>query len=205
MKTLASILLALTLALVLTIPALAGGEQDDMVTKTFKLTLHGDVPAERVFEVKYLTEEQARSGANPTAIQFCGSVQDPGAVRIISREACVGNGTIYTAELEFPRGTRLAYMYFTLLASDPVGTDETFFSSIKGPGEPGGPEDFETLDEDMVNFASYQSRTADGDGQAPEMPDTGAGAMAGTNLPIYAGMALFSLVAAVGYGVRRRW
>ncbi len=203
MKTLASALMALTLALILAGPALAGGDQNDTVTKTFELALYGDVPAERVFEVKYLTEDEARAGADPKAIQFCGGVQDPGASRIISMEACTGDGTVYTAELEFKRGTKLAFMYFTLLASDPVGTEEVFFSSIKGPGAPGGSEDFETLDRDVVNSAKYRVGDADGNQQAPEMPDTGAGGMASAGVPAYSGISLL-LLAASGYVLRRR-
>ncbi len=55
MKTLASISLALALALVLAVPALAGGEQNDMVTKTFELTIKGavDDSADRLFAVTY--------------------------------------------------------------------------------------------------------------------------------------------------------
>lgn len=203
MKAITSTIAALMLALLLVAPALAAGEQGDTVTKTFELTLHGDVPPDRVFEVKYLTQEEGSSGAKPKAIQFCGSVQDPGAVQIISRETCVGNGTVYTAEVEFQRGTRLAFQYFTLLASDPVGTDETFFSSIQGPGAPGGPEDFETLDDDMVTSAWYRSGGASGSGQMPEMPDTGAGGMAGSGLPLYGSVALLPL-AATWYTIRRR-
>lgn len=202
MKTLASILAAAAFMLVLAAPALAQGgttQQSDTVTKTFKLTLYGNVPAERVFEVKYLTEDEAKAGADPKAIQFCGGVQDPGASRIISREACTGNGTVYTADVEFKRGTKVGFMYFTLLASNPGGTEEVFFSSIKGPGAPGGPEDFETLTRDVVNSAKYHV----GGQQTPRMPDTGAGGMATAAVPGYSGMSAL-LLAAAGYALRRR-
>ncbi len=198
-------LMALVLALALAAPALAGGDgQDDTVTKTFELTLYGDVPADQVFELGYVTREMVESpgeAAIPT-IQFCGSVQDPSAAQIISRQACEGNGTVYTAEVEFPSDTEVAYRYFTLRPSDVRGTSDEFFKSYDGE-RPDGPEDYETLNADITSSAWYRFGPA-GDEQLPgRMPGTGAGGAAGSTLRALPLAAAGSVLAAALYASRR--
>ncbi len=80
MRNIATVLIALTLALVAVAPAFAGGdEQDDMVTKTFELTLYGDVPVDQLFAVGYATRKQLVDGAFPDPVQyilFCGTLSE---------------------------------------------------------------------------------------------------------------------------------
>lgn len=207
MKILASTLTALMLALLLVVPAPAGGSTQDMATKTFKLTLYGDVPSGQVFGVLYTTQGTQA----PTIVQFCGpELQGVGPnIRRISEESCSGGGTAYSFDAEFPQGTKLAFRYLTGPADDPQAS-QTFYTSIEGDGAPSDTGDFETLDADLINSAYYDSDTGrggagDGPG-APQMPDTGAGGLSDEGSPPGGTAALAALVA-IGYAASRlgRW
>ncbi len=181
MKPSASTLTAILLALVLAIPAFAGG-QEDSVTKTFGLTLHGDVPPDQQFTAVYFTQENERpSPENPhPLVQFCGpELQIPEEVEVVelakrvSEDACEGHGTVYEFEVELPRGAKLFFAYDRTSATDP-DEFETFYRSGDG-GEELGPEDFEMLNADTTNSAYYRYAGT----QSPGMPNTGAGGEAG--------------------------
>jgi hypothetical protein len=117
-----SAFIALILAL-LALPAFAARyEQASTVTKTFTLTLHGNVPADQVFELRYITQAEIESSANPKVIRFCGGGGGPSVDLVISAAACAGNGTVYTAEVQLPYGSKLAYQYFTLPSGEVIGT-----------------------------------------------------------------------------------
>ncbi|MDP9381025.1 MAG: hypothetical protein M3Q29_12920 [Chloroflexota bacterium] len=202
MRTIASALTALVLVLLLAAPVFAGGNGEDMVTKTFRLSINANtVESGRVFGVFY-----ARQGEKePTVVQFCGPVvrgDQPGSVRRVSEAPCTGDGTVYKFDAQFERGTKLAFEFVTLMANDPEHTFQPISGSLSGDedgGPPNGPEDFETLNDDMTNSASY---TAAG------MPDTGGGGMAegGATLPIGSIAATVSLLMVMvggGYTVLR--
>ena len=83
-----------------------GGDtgQTEMVTKTFQLTLYGDVPAGEGFYVQYL-----RQGDSPDlqeALVFCGELieEEPEA-------PCEGNGTVYTVTADFEAGTTIDFEF----------------------------------------------------------------------------------------------
>jgi hypothetical protein len=199
MHTLRSVVIALILAL-LALPVFAARyEQSSTLTKTFTLTLHGNVPADRVFELRYITQAEIESGANPKVIRFCGGVDGPRVDLVISAAACAGNGTVYTAEVQLPYGSNLAYQYFTLLATDPQGTFEIFATNFQGQ-RPEGSEDFETLTGNVTNTASY-----DANRQAPgQMPDTGASSSISTGRSIAWIVVGISLLLVSGYALRKR-
>ncbi len=207
MKILRSILISVALGLVLVVPALAdtgqgGDTQQDTVTKTFKLTLNGNVPEDQVFEVTYGIREEIEQGLKLSTIQFCGPGPDPENSPRVSEEACKGNGTVYTPTVEFPRGSQIAFRYFTLRPGDVEGTFVEFHKSYDGE-MPDGPEDYETLTSDVTNSAWY---SFGGDQQAPsQMPATGSGGAArGSGLPMAAVSLIFPILLAGGYTLRRR-
>ena len=69
MRTLSSTVTALALALLLAVPVFAGGAQGDTVTKTLELTLHGQVPRDRVFGAFYYVSPETHPAG---LVQFCG-------------------------------------------------------------------------------------------------------------------------------------
>ncbi len=207
-----------------------GGGGASMVTKTFELTLNGDVPADAAFVAGYLEEGQDPDTEGRFVI-LCGDlsqippeeIQDIPDEDIISDEACVGN--VYSFERDFAQGTNLAFFFARASV-----TDEEFFEIFhtslqnRNLDEPPGPGDFETLNTDFTNTAWYtftgagdvqddqqdDQQGGGGDDQQDEdlpeaMPETGAGGMAGTGLPIAQVAAAVSLLAAGAYGVRRRY
>ena len=204
MKTFISTLMALMLASMLAMPVHAGGNtQATTVAKTFTLTLHGSVPADQVFYVRYMTQQELEAGGGPKVIQICGDVPASGANRVdrvISNQACVGNGASYTAQVELPQVSRLAHQYFTVRASDPQGTYRVVASNFQGE-RPDGPEDFETLTGNTTTSAEYRL------GSTPpvpsQMPDTGARGMGSARLPLVAGAAILLLLGAGGYASRK--
>lgn len=232
MKTLTSISLALALALVVAVPALAGGEQNDMVTKTFELTIKGavDDPADRLFAVTYfyspdlgpaelgkvLTElYTSEQPAQPpkSLVQAIGGFCSPEGyqeqiaeglgmeVTPANTRQCEG-GKTYTVQLEVPQGTSIHYSLDTALVSD-LENSEGFGGSHKGdPMDLPTAEDFEVIDIDQVNSATYNFE-ADGR-EMPGMPDTGAGGMAAGALPAGRAVAAVSALVIGSFVWRRR-
>ncbi len=201
MKTLASTLVALTLALILAVPVLAGGEQGDTVTKTFELTLHGDVPEDRVFAAYYSTDVTNVGGEPTDYILFCGGTESEraGARQVVSQEDCAGAGEVYRAQVEFERGAQL--VYFFIVAVEGTENFEIFHTNV--PTRDSKPE---LLSTDTTNRAWYKFGAGD-DQQVPGMPATGAGAMSGSGLPWTGHELVLTLLAAAGCAVlgRRRW
>lgn len=180
MRKLGPALLAITLALVLAAPALAGGSQQGMVTKTFKLTLYGNVPATKGFALSYLTSPQPQ---RPNLIVFCGQAKGGlPPVKVVDPGPCKGNGTTYTVTMQFKQGTTLFYGYVVALLSDPNTTSQIFAGNLTGNGRnihpAGGPE---ILTSNITNSAWY---SFGGNGQTPRMPDAGAGGASRPGLPL---------------------
>lgn len=201
MKTLASTVMALTLALLLVAPAPASGERDDMVIKTFELTLNGDVPEDRAFAVFYSTDVTNVGGEPTDYILFCDGTQNDraDARQVVSREDCVGNGEVYRAHVQFERGTQL--VYFFIVAVEGTDKFETFHTNV--PSRDSEPE---TLNADTINRAWY-TFGADDDQQMPGMPAAGAGGMSGRGILLAAPKLMLTLLITAGCAVlgRRRW
>ena len=217
MKAITSAIAALMLALLLVAPALAAGEQGETVTKTFELTLHGDVPEEATFSVFYLSLDMPVDQAleeisehpekyfpgQQRVIQFCGPKVELGLpIHYVSDEACKGGGAVYTHDVELPLGGTLYFAYERAPADNPEG-HEAFFGSDDGDGQPGA-EDFESLDADATNSGWFRyGATGDDQQEMPGMPDTGAGGLAGAGpSSMGAAAAALSLLVAAGYGLR---
>ncbi len=155
--------------------ASGNNQQQEMVSKTFKLTLNGDVSEGEAFRVEY-GEQGTRQGARES-FTFCQPEEVSGA----GPKVCEGNGRAYTTTVDFPVGTTITFVFRRV---DPTsGGGEVFHSGT------------ETLNSDMTNSAYYtfganDQQTGDNDQQSgddtqqlpEEMPNTGAGGMAGTGL-----------------------
>ena len=192
MKTLRATLAALFFMALMAFPAFAqdgktgaGDDQQvpdnqqtggggDMVTKTFELTLNGDVPADRAFGVAYGTFDEFEAD-EPTDVIFCGQPAPRIGDVVVSDEDCVGDGETYTYSVDLPEGTELYFTYLTAEEGDEENTAEPFFGNItfEGPGEA------EVLNADMTNTAWYtfgKGTGAGDDQQDGEDKDSGAGA-----------------------------
>lgn len=179
----------------------AGEEQQEMVTKTFELTLNGDVRADQAFGVVYGTSDEPEE-FNPIA--FCGQAGG----NLPPKEDCKGEGTVYTADVTLAKGTSIIFVFYRVTEGDPE-TYETFHQGT------------ETLNTDMTNTAWFtfggagagddqqdDQQTGAGDDQQDKdipdaLPETGAGGVAGS----FSGsgiVALLTLLGAVVCGVIRR-
>ncbi len=201
MKRMASALVALALALLLAAPALAGDEEGDTVTKTLELTLHGEVPRDRAFGAFYYVSPDTHPAG---LVQFCGPQVEGGEPpsQIVSEDDCVGDGSVYTAEVSFERGTGVFTEFITLSVEDPQHTLEVF-AEMPELEEPEALE-YEVLEADTTNSAWYSFTLSD-DQQAPGMPETGAGGTSDDQLSIgraAIGLLLFALGGLILY--RRR-
>lgn len=163
-------------------------QQADMVTKTFQLSLHGDVPAGEAFAVAYglpATEEF-------NIIVLCGSSAEYGA----AQDECMG-GTTYSGSAERSAGSGLYFAFIRLM--DGKITQEGIFHSGT-----------ETLAADMTNSAWFRFEAAkdtqDDQQEMPsKLPNTGAGGIPGAPVPVGALAAVASVVAATRYGILRRF
>lgn len=236
MKTIASTLTALMLLLVMMTPGLADGG-DTTVTKTFELTLSGDIPETQVFAGFVATRELIETGTGQfVLILFCGDVpdeeleeveQDPSIeLVVISSEACEGGeGTEYNADVELERGAEIAFVIFR---ADLENEEDFEIIAESGFDGEGNPTEFETIDEDTTNSVSCNFENGScgygqvgddqqmpgmvpdnamdmiGGDESPDMPNTGAGGMAGGGIPVGAIAAALSALAACGYAVLRR-
>lgn len=205
MKTLASSLMALTLALLLVIPVhVDGDKRDDTVTKTFELTLYGDVPADQLFAVGYATRAQLVDGAFPDPVPyilFCGSLAegDDQPAQVFTEGSCTGGeGTTYSADVELDQGAELAYFFARASSTDPNLFDAFLTTPINKELKPTA---YETLSDDSTNAAYYRYGAAAE--PMPEMPATGAGGMAGSRFPLARVAATLGLLAAGAYTARR--
>ncbi len=197
MKALRATLAALLMMAMLAFPAFAqdgkAGAGDDQqvpdnqqtgggkatVTKTFELTINGDVPADAAFVVGFVEEGQDPD-IDGRFVVLCGDISQLPEEElegipdedIISDEVCAGDGAVHSFEREFAQGTNLAFFFARASVTD-EDVFEIFFTSLQNPdlSAPPGPGDFETLDTDMTNTAWYTFGTGAGDDQQ----DTGAG------------------------------
>ncbi len=189
MKTTVSTLTALVLALLLAVPALAGGdEQADLVTKTFTLTLDGEVPQDRVFGAFYYVSPDTHPAG---LIQFCGPPVEGGEPpsQVVSATGCRGAGTVYTASVAFERGSGIFVEFVTLSVDDPQNTLEIFAES--------------ELLEPATTVAARYRFGAHNAPPLPGMPATGAGGTASTHPTPGRLAAVLSLLALGACALRR--
>jgi len=202
MRTLASTVTALILALLLAVPVFAGGKQSDTVTQTLELTLHGRVPQDRVFGAFYYVSPDTHPAG---LVQFCGPHVAGGAPpsQVVSKAACVGNGTVYRAEVVFARGTGVFVEFVTLSVSDPQNTLK-IFAEFPEQEKPESLK-YETLNADVTTSARYSFEAVHGQ-QSSRLPATGSGGIGHAALSL-SGIAVgLSLLAAGAYVLwRRRW
>jgi hypothetical protein len=210
MNKVVSTLLAALLTMLVSTSAFAATSADggDTVLKTFELTILGDVPANEAFVIGFLEEgeDPATGGTIVLACADFGGMQasdaatmlegmdmdamDMGAmadmgsnVDIISDQPCKRD-TTYSYEVEFPRGTGIAYFFLRVNLSDPENFEIITSSDLD---EEGNPTEFEELNEDIVNAVEY-----DFDAAQSQLPGTGIDA-AGRFGVIAAALALVAM------------
>ncbi len=219
MKTLASLLTALALALLLAVPVLAGGDGGDTVTKRFKVTLYGDVPKDRAVAVFYATREQWEAGKGEgTNIVFCGQPdeedQAPNVETVVASDEDCSGGSTYSQVVRLERGAEIVFLFVhgpEDVPEDYQGEDDVVFHSTPFD-ENFQPVEYETIDDDTTNDAYYdfemQKGGAGNGADAPGMPGAGAGGMVNGSRPpgisLAAAAAAIPLLAAGGYARRRR-
>lgn len=196
MKKLSATLIAITLLALYTFPTIAqegegsGNEQGEMVVKTFTLTIYGEAPEGDSFFLYYNPPGFRRPLVE--IIVFCG---EPDSVYYPDIEPCQGGGSVYTERLELERGDELRFVLFHAGDVDAEDRQEIL-------------RDTETITSDVTNRAYYDFDTDQGgagDGsQAPDLPDTGAGGMAGGGLPVANGVGGLALLIVGAYAWRRR-
>ncbi len=168
----AKMLTVLLLTLALSIPALA--QEDSTATKTFELTLYGDVPEGETFIASY----DIQDSEDPiTELLLCG----PEAARVCQG----GDGTLYTASAElqtgFPSPYRIQFRRLRI--------NRTFAELV------------ESIEADTTNSAHY--RFPSGDDMPDQLPDTGAGGLAGPGMPA-SSVAILAFIAVRAYRSRPR-
>ena len=135
------------------------GSGGEMVTKTFELTLNGEVPADQAFYVGF---KPAGQEGPPFIRVFCGQLGSLG-----QEEDCEGDGTTYEVEYEFEPGTVLEFAFFRMSESGDSESGDVDNERFH--------EGSETLNADKTNTALYTFGTGAGDDQQDDGKDTGAG------------------------------
>ncbi|MDP9380946.1 MAG: hypothetical protein M3Q29_12525 [Chloroflexota bacterium] len=119
----------------------AGDDQQDggdTVTKTFELTLKGEVPAGESFSVGLQSELKYNEGEGELLL-FCSDSEDESVPEDV--EPCEGNGKVYRLSVELPKGDTLRSTFYRGFGPGP--NSEAFHS------------DTETINADMTNTAWY--------------------------------------------------
>lgn len=182
MKASVSILAALALALALVAPVLAQGE-DTTVRVTFRLVVYGEPPDAQDKLGAGFTEGDERSSD-----YFCGLDHGDRS----NNNPCEGDGRVYRFRFNYVKNTTLVFDYFRT-----NGDHERFAEGVREIG---------TEDATITAYYDYntgQGGLGEGPG-VPEVPDTGAGGMGGSSLPLGNAVAALALLAAGGYATRRR-
>lgn len=126
------------------------------VTKTFELTIEGDVREGESHAVVYATSDPENE---LDVIVFCGSPDLEGN----PTPECEGNGTVYTGSVDLPAGTEVAYAFGRLNVNEPE--DPEFYE-----------EGLETVESSMTNEAAFTyAGGGDDDGQDDDGQDGAAG------------------------------
>ena len=175
MKTLRSLLMATALLMMLAIPAMAqGGSEGDTITKTFELTLNGEVPEGDIFVLEY----PYPSGQSFGDIVFCGSA-DTGE--------CLGGGTVYTTSVEATAGSSERFAFGRLPGG---GSAEIFHEGTV------------VADDDKTISAEYTFGTGETPEEMPETGAGGLAPVA--PIPVGNAVAGLAMLIGAGFAVLRR-
>ncbi len=192
MRTLRATSLALLLALLLAVPAFAGGDGGDA---SLTISVSCETDPETVTVTNNL-------GGTLNVVTI-GSLDDPRSDEPfflpdsgLEFEVPAGDSIMYEAGEAADENVLIDNFIF-----DNDAEDEGVEVSIGPEGITGqnGPLEFEVLCSEGT-----ETFTFDDDGETPEMPDTGAGGMAGSGLPVGNAAVGLGLVVALGYSVLRR-
>lgn len=170
------------------------GQHSGDSTKTFTLTLYGEVPRDQDFYVAYRGSEV---GAPADFLVFCSDSTNVGGAEEPDLGPCQGDGTVYTDFLSPREGERID---FSFVRSREVVTgvmDEFLQGSVTIGGNP--------VVRAYYDFRTGQGGRGDGPG-LPEPPSAGAGGTAGGGSPVGDLAGVLALLVASGYAkLRRPW
>lgn len=204
MHRLASMLMALALATLLTTGALAqsgNDQQQDEVTVSFELQVNGEVPDDRAFAILYGTREDL-SADRYTVVGYCAK-GDPSQLPtdvLVSDAPCTGSGKVYRYADQFPTGTQLLFSYQVCQPSAGVQSCREFHGS-EDDDEDVEDSDFATLSADTTISAYYSFERS---GRTPsQMPATGAGGQGSGTIPEQPVAVGMLLLAGCAWAVRR--
>ena len=149
----------------------AEAQREDSVRLTFELYLSGDVPEGEAFRLAQFEPRRQGGGTEAPPLYLCGGPRgeldaDPGTETV-----CVGREMPYTGVGGGLKGTTVTYHFFRSPAGGPRGYFEVFSKGTL------------RLEEDETIVAFYRYPGAEKPGVPSEMPDTGAGGLAGTATP----------------------
>jgi hypothetical protein len=142
------------------------GAHGDRVTKTFKLTLYGDVPKDQAFTVQHQTEDELGEDGGGSLVWLCGQPPEGmprDQITIVSSEDCRGDkGTSYMHKAKFKRGEYVRVGFGRM--SEAGMESEGGFGVVADTGL----VELELLHADGTNSAWYDSDTKrGGEGDRP--------------------------------------
>ncbi len=169
MRTIRVIPMAFAIWILLAIPALA--QRQETITQTFRLTIYGEAPEGVSFAVTY-NPLPTKSGGDPrlpntNLLVFCGQSTDV---------SCQGGGTTYTESVELSSEYESVQFGYSIVApGDRLQTGAGFDEERDASGE-------RQLGETVIayyNFDVERGALGSDPQDMPELPNTGAGSMAG--------------------------
>ena len=167
------LVLALLIALLVLCPpsGLAGAQEDDQVRLTFELYLSGDVPEGEEFRLEFIAPRPQPGGSSLPLLYLCGGPRGELEGPFGPPLACVGREEPYTGGRGGPKGATVSYRFFRVPEGGRRGGAETVSEGTL------------RLEEDATIAAYYRYPGGEKPGVPSEMPDTGAGGLAGAATP----------------------
>ena len=149
----------------------AGAQEDDSVRLTFELYLSGDVPEGEAFHLELITPRPQEDGSGTPPLYLCGGIRGDLEASPGPDIACVGREEPYSGVDGGTKGATATYRFFRVPAVGRRGGAEVISERTL------------RLEEDATIAAYYRYPSGDKPGMPSEMPDTGAGGLAGVATP----------------------
>ena len=149
----------------------AEAQQEDSVRLTFELYLSGDVPEGEEFRLGFLAPRPQPGGSGIPLLYLCGGprgeIEGPFGPPLV----CVGREEPYTGIRGGSKGATVTYRFFRVPDGGRQGDAETVSEGTV------------RLEEDATIAAYYRYPGGEKPSVPSEMPDTGAGGLAGAATP----------------------
>lgn len=169
-------------------PTLA--HEQDRVQLTFRVALYGGAPErDESLTVQWFIEGDF---GDQEAAVLCG-LDYPISEAPDCEATDMGGYQVYEKVTRWPKGETVNFrFYLDQTGRDDFGARDVFFADTR------------SISKDTVINAYYDTRTGEGGELLADVPDTGAGGVAGSGLPAANALTVLSLLAAGGYTLRRR-